>query len=41
VRRGVVLLLAVAALVGIARPASFDGALASWEHLAAIVGAQR
>jgi hypothetical protein len=41
VRRGVVLLLAVAAAVGIARPAALDSALASWEHFAAYVGAQR
>jgi hypothetical protein len=36
-----VLLLAVAAAVGFARPATFDSALSSWEHLAALVGAQR
>jgi hypothetical protein len=41
VRRGVVLLLAVAALVGIARPGTLDHAISSWEHLAAYVGAQR
>jgi hypothetical protein len=41
VRRGIICLLAVAAAVGIARPATLDQALSSWEHLAAYVGAQR
>jgi hypothetical protein len=40
-RRGIVLFLAVAAAVGIARPATLDHALSSWEHLAAYVGAAR
>jgi len=41
VRRGIVLLLAVVAAVGIARPATLDHALSGWEHLAAYVGALR
>jgi hypothetical protein len=41
VRRGIVVLLAVAAVVGIARPATLDHALSGWEHFAAYVGAQR
>lgn len=40
-RRGFVALLAMAAAVAIAQPAAFDRAIASWEHLAAYVGAQR
>jgi hypothetical protein len=41
VRRAVVLLLAVAAFVGITRPAALDRGLAGWEHLAGYVAAQR
>jgi hypothetical protein len=40
-RRGLVALLAVAAAIAIAQPATFDRAVASWEHFAAYVGAQR
>jgi len=43
VRLSKVLLLAlvVAAAIGIARPASMDGALSAWEHLAAKVATLR
>jgi hypothetical protein len=41
VRRGVILLLAVLATMGVAKPSSFDGALQSWQNLAAKVATSR
>jgi len=37
----VFLALAIAAVVGVARPGSMDGALSVWEHLAAKVATLR